>query len=572
MTNKAGNSDGRITALYTRVSTGYQIDKDSLPFQRKELKNYCVHVLHLSPDEIEIFEDAGKSGKNTDRPAFQRMMKKVKAGKVARVVVYKIDRISRNLVDFSLMYDDFKENNATFISLNEQFDTSSAIGEAVLKIILVFAELERKLTSERVTGVMIGRAQDCKWNGARVPFGWAWDSENEKPIHDEVEADIVRKMYDMYEETKSTSKIRDYLNENGIATKRGGYWTTKTIGDILHNPINRGDYRYNYRHSARGKKKPDEEVVYIPDVFPPIVSGEQFDRVAAQMKKNYESRHLNGFSHSKKHIHVFAGLLRCVECGAYFQVSNYDKPRLNGFRPTGYRCYTRTQNRKCEARGASEVVVGAFVFSLIQNIVAVSKDRKAWAGGSIEDLEARLLTGKAFKDCAHIDGGSLNDIYDALRGVSRGSSYIPAPLKDESKGSGDIEKKRKEAAKISRALDRLKKAYLFDDDTMDEREYMTTRASLEEDLTRLNNEIADSEEAAFVNVSELSFVTSASEFLLSYKIQSDEEIVYSDFAPLVGDEALRKFVTLLISRVDMQKGRVVGVVFVNGLEIRFIYK
>lgn len=572
MTNKAGNSDGRITALYTRVSTGYQIDKDSLPFQRKELKNYCVHVLHLSPDEIEIFEDAGKSGKNTDRPAFQRMMKKVKAGKVARVVVYKIDRISRNLVDFSLMYDDFKENNATFISLNEQFDTSSAIGEAVLKIILVFAELERKLTSERVTGVMIGRAQDCKWNGARVPFGWAWDSENEKPVHDEVEADIVRKMYDMYEETKSTSKIRDYLNENGIATKRGGYWTTKTVGDILHNPINRGDYRYNYRHSARGKKKPDEEVVYVPDVFPPIVSGEQFDRVAAQMKKNYESRHLNGFSHSKKHIHVFAGLLRCVECGAYFQVSNYDKPRLNGFRPTGYRCYTRTQNRKCEARGASEVVVGAFVFSLIQNIVAVSKDRKTWAGGSIEDLEARLLTGKAFKDCAHIDGGSLNDIYDALRGVSRGSSYIPAPLKDENKGGGDIEKKRKEAAKISRALDRLKKAYLFDDDTMDEREYMTTRASLEEDLTRLNNEIADSEEAAFVNVSELSFVTSASEFLLSYKIQSDEEIVYSDFAPLVGDEALRKFVTLLISRVDMQKGRVVGVVFANGLEIRFIYK
>lgn len=572
MTNKAGNSDGRITALYTRVSTGYQIDKDSLPFQRKELKNYCVHVLHLSPDEIEIFEYAGKSGKNTDRPAFQRMMKKVNAGKVARVVVYKIDRISRNLVDFSLMYDDFKENNATFISLNEQFDTSSAIGEAVLKIILVFAELERKLTSERVTGVMIGRAQDCKWNGARVPFGWAWDSENEKPVHDEVEADIVRKMYDMYEETKSTSKIRDYLNENGIATKRGGYWTTKTVGDILHNPINRGDYRYNYRHSARGKKKPDEEVVYIPDVFPPIVSGEQFDRVAAQMKKNYESRHLNGFSHSKKHIHVFAGLLRCVECGAYFQVSNYDKPRLNGFRPTGYRCYTRTQNRKCEARGASEVVVGAFVFSLIQNIVAVSKDRKTWAGGSVEDLEARLLTGKAFKDCAHIDGGSLNDIYDALRGVSRGSSYIPAPLKDENKGGGDIEKKRKEAAKISRALDRLKKAYLFDDDTMDEREYMTTRASLEEYLTRLNNEIADSEEAAFVNVSELSFVTSASEFLLSYKIQSDEEIVYSDFAPLVGDEALRKFVTLLISRVDMQKGRVVGVVFANGLEIRFIYK
>ena len=570
--NKAG-FDGRITALYTRVSTGYQIDKDSLPFQRKELKNYCVHVLHLSPDEIEVFEDAGKSGKNTDRPAFQRMMKKVKAGKVARVVVYKIDRISRNLVDFSLMYDDFKENDATFISLNEQFDTSSAIGEAVLKIILVFAELERKLTSERVTGVMIGRAQECKWNGARVPFGWAWDSENEKPVHDEVESQIVRLMYNMYEETKSTSKIRDYLNENGIETKRGGLWTTKTVGDILHNPINRGDYRYNYRHSARGKKKPDEEVVYIPDVFPPIVSGEQFDRVAAQMKKNYESRHLNGFSHSKKHIHVFAGLLRCVECGAYFQVSNYDKPRLNGFRPTGYRCYTRTQNRKCDARGASDVVVGAFVFNLISNIVAVSKDRKKYAAGGIEEIEARLLTGKVFSDVTRIDGGSLNDIYDALRGVSSSaSSYIPAPLPQSSSNGASIEKKQKEAAKITRALDRLKKAYLFDDDTMDEREYMTTRAELEENLTRLNNEIADAQDEAFVNVSELSFVTSASEFLLSYKVQSGEEIIYSDFAPVVGDEALRKFVTLLIARIDIKQARVACVAFQNGLEIRFIYK
>ena len=572
MKEKAGKFDGRITALYTRVSTGYQIDKDSLPFQRKELKNYCLHVLHISQEEIEIFEDAGKSGKNTDRPAFQRMMKKVKAGKVARVVVYKIDRISRNLVDFSLMYDDFKENDATFISLNEQFDTSSAIGEAVLKIILVFAELERKLTSERVTGVMIGRAQDAKWNGARVPFGWAWDSEAEKPVHDPIEAEIVKRVYDMYEETKSTSKIRDYLNDNGISTKRGGFWTTKTVGDILHNPINRGDYRYNYRHSARGKKKPDEEVVYIKNVFPPIVSSEQFDRVAAIMQKNYSSRHLNGFSHAKKHIHVFAGLLRCVECGAYFQVSNYDKPRLNGFRPTGYRCYTRIQNRQCNARGASDVVVGAFVFCFIQNIVAVSKERKRYADGGIEEIERRLLLGEPFSGVAHIDGRSLNDIYDALRGMSASSAaYIPAPLPD-GKESKSIDKKRKEAAKISRALDRLKKAYLFDDETMGEREYMTTRAELEESLTRLNNEIADDEEAAFVNVSELSFVTSASEFLLSYKTQSNEEIVYSDFAPVVGDEALRKFVALIIARIDILKGRVACITFQNGLEMRFIYR
>ena len=194
----------KIVALYVRVSTGYQVDKDSLPFQKKELKAYCEHVLHIDKKRIEIFEDAGKSGKNTKRPAFERMMNKIKAGQVSHVIVYKIDRISRNLVDFSLMYDDFKYNNVTFISLNEQFDTSSAIGEAILKIILVFAELERKLTSERVKDVMIGRAKNVQWNGARVPYGWDWDEKNKCPVHSDKEAPYVRTMYQMYLDGGST--------------------------------------------------------------------------------------------------------------------------------------------------------------------------------------------------------------------------------------------------------------------------------------------------------------------------------------------------------------------------------
>ena len=190
----AASADDRIIAIYVRVSTGYQVDKDSLPFQKKELKAYCKHILHVDMSRVEIFEDAGRSGKNTKRPAYERMMQKVRAGLVSHVLVYKIDRISRNLVDFSLMYDDFKYNRVTFVSLNEQFDTSSAIGEAVLKIILVFAELERKLTSERVKDIMIGRANEGKWNGARVPYGWDWDLSAGWPVHSEKEAPFGRAM------------------------------------------------------------------------------------------------------------------------------------------------------------------------------------------------------------------------------------------------------------------------------------------------------------------------------------------------------------------------------------------
>ena len=100
----------RKTAIYTRVSTGYQVDKDSLPYQRQECQSYCRLVLHVPDEEMEVYEDAGKSGKNTDRPGFQRMMRAVKAGSISRVVVLKIDRISRNLIDFSMMYETFKEH------------------------------------------------------------------------------------------------------------------------------------------------------------------------------------------------------------------------------------------------------------------------------------------------------------------------------------------------------------------------------------------------------------------------------------------------------------------------------
>ena len=122
-------------ALYVRVSTRYQIDKDSLPFQRKRLKEYCSF---LGIDDFVIFEDDGYFAKNTERPQFQNMMNGVRLGEFSHILVWKVDRISRNLLDFAAMYEELKNYKVTFISMNEQFDTSTAIGEAMLKIILIF--------------------------------------------------------------------------------------------------------------------------------------------------------------------------------------------------------------------------------------------------------------------------------------------------------------------------------------------------------------------------------------------------------------------------------------------------
>ena len=160
-------------AIYCRVSTLHQVDKDSLPMHRQDMINYAKYVLGI--EEYEVFEDAGYSGKNTDRPAFQAMMERIESGEFSHVLVWKIDRISRNLLDFATMYARCKKLGVTFVSKNEQFDTSTAMGEAMLKIILVFAELERNMTSERVMATMIARATDKQWNGGRVPYGYHYD-------------------------------------------------------------------------------------------------------------------------------------------------------------------------------------------------------------------------------------------------------------------------------------------------------------------------------------------------------------------------------------------------------------
>lgn len=559
----------QIVALYVRVSTGHQVDKCSLPFQKKELQNYCKHILHMDGN-IEIFEDAGKSAKNTKRPAFERMMQKVKAGLVSHVLVYKIDRISRNLVDFSLMYDSFKYHDVTFISLNEQFDTSSAIGEAVLKIILVFAELERKLTAERVSSIMLDRASQGLWNGARVPYGWDWDDENKFPVHSPSEAEHGRLIYDLYEKTCSSVKVRDYLNNNHIPTKRGGTWTTKTISDFIRNPMNRGDYRYNYREGARGRKKSSEEVIYREGVFPPLVPPEQWDLCNHLMDKNTEMHNRQGMQHTGKNVHVFSGKLICAQCGAYFHAVKKDSRRANGFTPSIYSCGNHFGKNTCQAAGISDVKLGPFVFNYISNIVQASCQRKKIH--SPEDLEKILLSGKEFSSMAGISSEGLNAMYQLLTGRQVSASYTPKLLQAPSSDSTEIEALKHKLEKLERALERLKKAYLFDDDSLSEKEYLETKAELESQKVACDNQLKSLTDTLYMgSADETAFIQSAASFLLTYEMQSDTYIKYSEIAPAIGHETLKDFVNLVIDKIVIQDSRPVSITFKNGLEHRFLY-
>ena len=276
VTKKAAQRfEEKKAAIYVRVSTQYQIDRASLPVQREELINYAKYALGIS--DYVIFEDAGYSAKNTDRPDYQQMMARMRTGEFSHLLVWKIDRISRNLLDFSVMYAELKELGVVFVSKNEQFDTSSAMGEAMLKIILVFAELERNMTAERVSAVFLSRANDGIWNGGKVPFGYAYDKQTKTFSILEDEAKTVRLIYALYESSKSLVTVSKALNERGIKTRNGSEWSPTTVHTMLSNPFYSGTYRYNYRnesdpHHHVPKKK--EDWILVKNHHPAIVSPE----------------------------------------------------------------------------------------------------------------------------------------------------------------------------------------------------------------------------------------------------------------------------------------------------------
>lgn len=564
--------DNRIVALYVRVSTGYQVDKDSLPFQKKELKAYCEHVLHIDKNRIEIFEDAGKSGKNTKRPAFERMMDKVKAGQVSHVVVYKIDRISRNLIDFSIMYNEFKYHRVAFISLNEQFDTSSAMGEAMLKIVLVFAEMERKLTSERVTDVMIGRAQSGLWNGARVPYGWDWDDEKKCPVHSKVEAKYVKQMYEDYLNGGSSVSIAKNYNANKIPTKRGGEWTSKTIADVIRNPMNKGDYRYNYRESARGRKKPQEEVIYIKGVFEPLVSINDWEKANKLMDGRGFKMNSSGQIIMNKRCNVFTGLIFCGKCGERYNVRSKDCRQGSGFRPSSYACGKKSRKGTCDSQNISDVIIAPIMINYIAAMVDVSKHKRHIK--TTKELEQMILKRISFSDIVGISEDSLKDTLDLLYGKNGTQLWSANTVsqEDKSENKQKLTELQVKLEKTERAIERLKKAFLFDDDGIDEKEFLEMKSALEIDRVKIENEIKGMEtESISVNVNQVEFIKTASQYLLMHELNKDEIINYKELA-IADEDSIKNLFNSVLDHITVMDKRITEIVFKNGLTHKLLYK
>lgn len=551
-------------ALYVRVSTLHQIDKDSLPFQRQELLNYAKYALNI--EDVEIFEDAGYSAKNTDRPKYQQMMKRIRNGEFTHLLVWKIDRISRNLKDFSEMYEELKDYKVTFVSKNEQFDTSTAMGEAMLKIILVFAELERKLTAERVFSIMLSRAEKGLWNGATVPFGYVWSEEEKFPVIDPNESKIIEHIYNLYETLRSTLKVAYRLHEENISTKRNGQWTAKTVRDILRNPFYIGTYRYNMRESGGSRRlKNKEEWIVVENNHPGIIKKEQFDRVNRLLSDNY--RGLTDVQRADIHKHIFSKMLYCGKCNSLL-TAGLDAARKDGYRPSRYTCVTSGGAKRC-TNYVSDIIIGPFILNYVSNLIRLQE--RITPKHSIRDMERALLRGNAFIDVVGVDNESLKETYFALTNGMSDKEYSLSSNDESNIPNIELELLQKEKVKYEKALTRLEDLYLFGEDGISQKEYIFKKRDLQKRLEEIETEMNSLQQKNEDKTSH-AFVDNAQHFIITKEMQQARHVDYRSLSAIVGREALSDFIHTIIESVVVIDKRVQSITFKNGITHTFAYK
>ena len=565
--NSTGSS-ARV-AIYVRVSTLYQVDKDSLPMQKKDLIAYAK--LMLNTDDFVIFEDAGYSGKNTDRPKYQEMMSQMRTGTFTHLLVWKIDRISRNLLDFATMYSELKDLGVTFVSKSEQFDTSTAMGEAMLKIILVFAELERNITSERVTATMISRASNGLWNGGRVPYGYDYNPDSMEFSFNTSESPVVTIIHDKYEEIRSLVRLARWMNEQDYHTRAGNDWSPVSLLIILRSVFYCGDYQYNrLKEGDRQRPKDKSEWITVEDHHPALVSREQKQRIISILDANSRLCKTKNMYNSPKHTHIFATLCYCGNCGKPMGAS--PAAAKKDWQYSKYSCPTRRKSATaCDGKSTSDPILGEFIFNYILNMLNAQRDFSSIS--SPLELQAHLLTGDTFRDIKSIETDGLNDLYNVLAsGKVKGDIYgKDVKVKKQPKADSELSKLRSEKQKLERALERLTNLYLYSEEAMSESEFIIQKTRLQEKLDEISDQIGfASSDAWQQSISDEVFVQRASSFIISQRLTDRKYISYKRLALSVDKEVLKSFVLSILDSVIVTDGMVQTIVFKNGLSHTFV--
>src|SRR3954453_1903635 len=290
-------------AIYTRKSSeeGLEQDFNSLHAQRESCDAYIKSQRHEGWIPLPaLYDDGGYSGGSTDRPALKRLLADIQSGLIDVVVVYKVDRLTRSLADFAKIVEIFDAAGVSFVSVTQQFNTTTSMGRLTLNVLLSFAQFEREVTGERIRDKIAASKQKGMWMGGWVPIGY--DRKDRTLVINEEEAKTVRTMFELFLKLRNVRKLQAELARLKLTTKRYPISTGKILGDlpfarghiyrILSNPLYGGEIAHkDIRHAGQ---------------HPRIVNQEIWDRVHALIGSNRREHRARS---KAGHANLLAGLV-----------------------------------------------------------------------------------------------------------------------------------------------------------------------------------------------------------------------------------------------------------------------
>jgi DNA invertase Pin-like site-specific DNA recombinase len=356
----------KFDAIYSRQSIDKK-DSVSIEAQIDMCKSY------LTKDEYELYTDKGWSGKNTDRPKMNQLISDVKNDKISTIIVYRLDRISRNIVDFGNLLSLFNEHNVEFVSSSENFDTSSPMGRAMVYIVMVFAQLERETIAKRIGDNYKFRCATGKYfMGGGVPFGYKSekiiiDGKKASAITPNENAPILQDIFSRFSNGESIGSIVKDLNRNDIKTVNNKLWSATAIKRILQNitPCVADEkiceylsaYGYNITNSIDEfdeehgmcifmKQKPNhvdadisEQIVSV-GIHKPLITSDEYIKSQLLLDRNKENTSIKSSKNT-----FLAGMIKCKECNHSFGVKTVPKKNKKYLY---YLCRSRLSKGVCD--------------------------------------------------------------------------------------------------------------------------------------------------------------------------------------------------------------------------------
>ena len=438
-------------ALYVRVSTTSQLEEGySIEEQKAKLESYCdIKDWHV----YKVYTDGGFSGSTTERPALEQLIKDAQSKLFDTVLVYKLDRLSRSQKDTLYLIEDiFLKNNIEFVSLLENFDTSTPFGRAVIGLLSVFAQLEREQIKERMQLGKLGRAKSGKsmmW--AKTSYGYNYDKETGSMTVNEYEALAVKEIFTSYLAGMSITKLRDKIN--GEYPKQPA-WSYRTIRGILANPVYCGLNQYKGQ-TFQGTHKA-------------IISLDDFEQTQRELAKRQQTAKELSNPRPFQAKYMLSGLTQCGYCHAPLKVILGQK-RKDGTRFKRYECYQRhprktkgvtvyNDNQKCDSGYYDMDLLEHYVLTRIAQLQNdPDKIKELFSDDTSPAVDKQAIQKQI--DSLTLKLSKLNDLYlddritlDELR--SKSSDFIKQrnALEDEIKKASN-DKQAGQREKIEKLLD-----------------------------------------------------------------------------------------------------------------------